>query len=326
LIPVEDAALRRGMSMLRRSVSLGVVLAAAPWCGVASGATLHGIRSTDIVRFDTTNVAGTLTTVGAHGIPASQFATLLTHHRGDGMLYGRRTEPVGDGTFDYMLYRFDAQTGVGEFVANLGNTTVVGALGFVEYADGIGAILVSRGAGVVRSELLTIGEGGALVPLLDTMTDHVAAAFDTRRNRLYSVNVGATQLSSTDLSTGVVTPIGPASTFNEMVYVPCEDVFYARTSAGVLHRLVTTDGGAPVSSTPLALLPGPQFGGLAYVPNLSCPLDLDCDGLIGFGDLNTVLGQYGRAHPGVFGDLDGDDVVGFADLNLLLDAYGTSCE
>ncbi len=313
--------------MMHRSVRMAWVwLSAGGAACVASAATLHGITATSIVRFETSDVAGTMTVVGPHGIHASQFAMLLTYHRTEGMLYGRRTEPVGDGTFDYVIYRFDPANGAGEFVANLGNSAVVGALGFFEYADAVDALVVSRGAGVVRNELLAIGPGGSLTPLSQTMTDHVAAAFDMRRNRLYSVNVGSTQLSQVDVVTGTVTPIGPIASFNEMVYAPCEDVIYARTSVGVLHRLTTTDGEAPASSQAIALLSGTQFGGIAYVPDLSCPIDLDCDGAIGFGDLNTLLGQYGRAAPGVYADLDGDDAVGFSDLNLLLSAYGTDCE
>ncbi len=58
---------------------------------------------------------------------------------------------------------------------------------------------------------------------------------------------------------------------------------------------------------------------------VSCPADLDGDLVIGFGDLNLLLGNYGQSGPGLAGDLDGDNDVDFADLNALLGLYGTNC-
>ena len=58
---------------------------------------------------------------------------------------------------------------------------------------------------------------------------------------------------------------------------------------------------------------------------VSCPADLDGDNVIGFGDLNLLLGNYGQSGSGIVGDLDGDNDVDFADLNLLLGLYGEAC-
>ncbi len=56
-----------------------------------------------------------------------------------------------------------------------------------------------------------------------------------------------------------------------------------------------------------------------------CLTDIDADGLVGFTDLNILLGQYLSAGIGASGDLDGDGDVDFADLNLLLGAFNQPC-
>ncbi len=50
--------------------------------------------------------------------------------------------------------------------------------------------------------------------------------------------------------------------------------------------------------------------------------DINGDGMVGFDDLNLLLGSYGQSGPGLAGDLDGDNDVDFADLNRLLGNYG----
>ena len=63
------------------------------------------------------------------------------------------------------------------------------------------------------------------------------------------------------------------------------------------------------------------------VPAQECPCfgDLDGDQVVGFGDLNLLLGSYGQTGAGLIGDLDEDGDVDFADLNLLLGLYGEVC-
>ncbi len=56
-----------------------------------------------------------------------------------------------------------------------------------------------------------------------------------------------------------------------------------------------------------------------------CPGDVDGDGVIGFNDLNLLLGDYGQSGAGMPGDIDGDGDVDFSDLNALLGVYGQSC-
>ncbi|MBL0921007.1 MAG: hypothetical protein IBJ10_02630 [Phycisphaerales bacterium] len=299
---------------------LCAALASAP----CLGATLFGVTPTSIVRFDSADPAAQ-TEIGPHGLPASQFAFLLTYNRADGYLYGRRSEPAPGSTFDYMLYRFDPATGAGELVSNLGNTGVIGQLGFFEYADTLGRIVVSRGNGAVRHELWTIDEDGALEFLVDTGRDHIAAAFDSRRGAMYTVSAGSPRMATVDLATGAVGPLNVVVAVNEMAYVACEDSFYGRTSVGVLHSIQTTNGEGPISNTNLGFL-GSGFGGIAAIPDGSCGPDLDCSGDVGFTDLNILLGQYGKAWPGIHGDLDGDGDVDFGDLNLLLSAYSAACE
>ncbi len=56
-----------------------------------------------------------------------------------------------------------------------------------------------------------------------------------------------------------------------------------------------------------------------------CPGDVDGDGVIGFNDLNLLLGDYGQSGAGLPGDIDGDGDVDFSDLNALLGVYGQNC-
>ncbi len=58
-----------------------------------------------------------------------------------------------------------------------------------------------------------------------------------------------------------------------------------------------------------------------------CREDVNGDGVVGFPDLNTLLGVYGEfAAPGALpGDIDCNGTVGFPDLNLLLGMYGMGC-
>lgn len=56
-----------------------------------------------------------------------------------------------------------------------------------------------------------------------------------------------------------------------------------------------------------------------------CVGDLDGDNLIGFGDLNILLGVYNQVIPGHPADFDQNGVIDFADLNFLLGRYNQPC-
>lgn len=81
--------------------------------------------------------------------------------------------------------------------------------------------------------------------------------------------------------------------------------------ANFLRRMATETTGAPPTDS--------QF------PPVCCPGDANGDGIIGFPDLNIVLGTFGATGFGLDGDLNGDNVVGFPDLNIVLSAFGNSC-
>ncbi len=55
------------------------------------------------------------------------------------------------------------------------------------------------------------------------------------------------------------------------------------------------------------------------IGTVSCPADLDGDGIVGAADLAILLGAWAG---GGIGDLDGSGVVGGADLAILLGAWG----
>lgn len=56
-----------------------------------------------------------------------------------------------------------------------------------------------------------------------------------------------------------------------------------------------------------------------------CPLDVNGNGIVGFGDLNTILANWGSTcfYPG---DVNNDGDVNFADLELLLENWEMLCE
>lgn len=60
--------------------------------------------------------------------------------------------------------------------------------------------------------------------------------------------------------------------------------------------------------------------------NRPCPGDVNRDGAVNFGDLNTVLSNFGVSSDPVAGDTNGDCVITFADLNVVLSAFGQSCD
>lgn len=52
--------------------------------------------------------------------------------------------------------------------------------------------------------------------------------------------------------------------------------------------------------------------------------DANCDGVVNFADLNTVLGNFGRVGDNIPGDLNGDGKVDMADLNEVLGNFGNA--
>ncbi len=58
----------------------------------------------------------------------------------------------------------------------------------------------------------------------------------------------------------------------------------------------------------------------------ACPEDVNQDGMIGFADLNLLLGVFGQNLLGNRANINGDGRVDFGDLNLLLGMYGLGCK
>ena len=57
---------------------------------------------------------------------------------------------------------------------------------------------------------------------------------------------------------------------------------------------------------------------------MPCAADLNGDG-VNFGDLNTLLANFGCVGGSCEGDLDGNGAVTFGDLNELLSRFGVRC-
>lgn len=67
------------------------------------------------------------------------------------------------------------------------------------------------------------------------------------------------------------------------------------------------------------------YPGTEEEPELLCPADIDCDGLVGVTDLLALLGGWGPCSdppPGCAADLNGDGEVGIVDLLQLLATWG----
>ncbi len=58
---------------------------------------------------------------------------------------------------------------------------------------------------------------------------------------------------------------------------------------------------------------------------IPCPGDFDGDLMVGFSDLNLLLGNYNQSGVDLAGDMDGDGDVDFGDLNAFLALYNQNC-
>ena len=67
--------------------------------------------------------------------------------------------------------------------------------------------------------------------------------------------------------------------------------------------------------------PAGEIRGQINFPQPPCEGDFNCDGSVGFSDLNDVLANWGPCAR-CPEDLTGDNVVGFADLNIVLANWG----
>ncbi|MFI4854922.1 MAG: hypothetical protein ACIAQF_08105 [Phycisphaerales bacterium JB065] len=56
--------------------------------------------------------------------------------------------------------------------------------------------------------------------------------------------------------------------------------------------------------------------------SVSCPADLDGNGVVDLGDLNLVLSVFGV---GDAGDVNGDGLTNLVDLNQILASFGNPC-
>jgi len=59
---------------------------------------------------------------------------------------------------------------------------------------------------------------------------------------------------------------------------------------------------------------------------VSCPGDLNGDGVIDTADLGILISNFGGHGNPILGDLNDDNTVDTADLGTLISLFGTSCE
>lgn len=91
-------------------------------------------------------------------------------------------------------------------------------------------------------------------------------------------------------------------------------------------------GAALIYVGPTGSLPSPpsytwQDFDVQLHPFIACQsYDLNNDGIVGSGDLASLLSSFGQAGVSLAGDINGDQVVNIADLALLLQNYGQECD
>jgi len=87
------------------------------------------------------------------------------------------------------------------------------------------------------------------------------------------------------------------------------------------------NGGVDGKDWPQGLPQGPPEELLGYEPNLSCPADINHDGVVGITDVLTWVALFGETcnddqGPGCMGDVNRDGVVDVADLLEIIDHWG----
>jgi hypothetical protein len=121
-----------------------------------------------------------------------------------------------------------------------------------------------------------------------------------------------------------------------------EPLLSVGSGQGLGHELVLIIGGSQSVYTgigtaliyvgPTGSLPSfPQYAwqdfDVQLRPFIVCQsYDLNNDGIVGSGDLTSLLSSFGQAGVSLAGDINGDQVVNIADLALLLQNYGQECD
>lgn len=315
---------------MRRFVAVIAAFAAAH---SASAVTLYAITTTNLVRFDSDN-PGAVTVIGPHGLPeaGAYGVNYLVYHpleRAFFGLYYTSPQPVH---FQMSLIRFNPSTGVGLTVADLGSSAPnLNVYESLEYVSAQQSMLVSRGPGGSSDSFLRIGPTGATLALCSNGRDNDYTVFDSARSLFYTIDPnGVAQLTASGIVNCITDNLGPLGvTLGDLAYHPADDAIYAVDYlTNRLHRLKTTDGGAPFTRTDIGPVGATTIRGLAVIPP-ACVADLNADGVVSTPDLVQFLGDFGQqpipGGPAPAADFNFDTVVDTADLAFFLGRFGGQC-
>ena len=113
---------------------------------------------------------------------------------------------------------------------------------------------------------------------------------------------------------------------------PARDAFLAPPTVATTETIFGTGFGSTFRGI-LAITLGPDrlpyiltaTGQLIRVERVSCPGDINNDGVVNISDLIILVSDFGPAAPGDPADINGDGVVDFPDLSALLSDFGAIC-
>lgn len=312
---------------MRRLVAVITALAAAP---SASAVTLYAITTTNLVRFDSDN-PGAVTVIGPHGLPeaGAYGVNYLVYHPGQRAFFGLHyTEPQAGNSLQALL-KIDPATGAGLFVADLGSTAPDrDYFESLEYVSSVQSMVVSRGPNSLSGMLLLMSPTGEATPFCSNGRDNDYTAFDSNRGILYTIDPNERgELTITGAADCALTDLGQiGAVIADLAYDASDDALYATDYiANRLHRISTTDGGAPFVRSVLGVIATSTVRGIAAIPP-NCLADLNADGIVSTPDLVQFLGAFGgSADPGSSADFNDDGIVNTADLVFFLGRFGGVC-
>jgi hypothetical protein len=143
------------------------------------------------------------------------------------------------------------------------------------------------------------------------------------------LDVGPFSTVPGDVESDFTRPVDPSITVHSLIGLQHDEVVerYAGSGGGAgidIGALGLASARFVRISGPSAAGMSPEIDAIAAVQPAGSPADLDGDGVVGAGDLSTLLSAWGASGgKNMAADLDGDGVVGASDLAILLAAWGT---
>lgn len=307
---------------------LAVAILGATVTPDARSATLYAVTTTSLVRFSSDDPAA-VTLIGNHRLPlaGAYGVNYLVYHPGQRAFFGLYYTEPQFGNSQQALFKIDPATGAGQFVADLGSSAPdQNYFESLEYVGSLQSLVVSRGPTTSSGSFLLLSPTGEIASLCSNGRDNDYTVFDSTRDLFYTIDPnGHGELVLNGVPSCVLADLGQlGAVIADMAYDQSDDAIYANDYAmNRLHRLSTTNGGAPFARTALGVIGTSTVRGLATIPP-NCLADLNADGVVSTPDLVQFLGAFGGGvHPA---DFTGDGAVNTADLVFFLGRFGGVCQ